>query len=217
MKVNQSKVTNNDKEIRFTYIDNNSDTICFMFSGAGYTYDKPLLYYSTMTMLQNNYDVVHIHYSYGDQVFNLYSLDEIVKMMMADIKPIITEVLDKKAYKHTVFLGKSLGTLPITMNLVNDENYINSKIVLLTPLLKFDSVVEGIIRANQPTLLVIGERDPHFIQEKIVLMETKKNLFLEKVSEADHSLDIEPFNTLKSTAVMGDVMKKLNDFLKIVL
>lgn len=49
----------NDKEIRYTYMKNGSNIVCFMFSGSGYTYDKPLFYYATMTMLNNKLDVVH--------------------------------------------------------------------------------------------------------------------------------------------------------------
>ncbi|MBI0579999.1 hypothetical protein IEC97_21810 [Neobacillus cucumis] len=62
MRVNQRTKFINEKQVHYTYIENGSPVICFMFSGAGYTYDKPLLYYSTMTMLENKYDVVHIHY-----------------------------------------------------------------------------------------------------------------------------------------------------------
>ena len=39
-----------------------------MFSGPGYNYDKPLFYYTTMLMLENKIDVVHIHYSYDGQL-----------------------------------------------------------------------------------------------------------------------------------------------------
>lgn len=40
-----------------------------MFSGTGYTYDKPLMYYSTTFMLELGYDVVQICYSFEQQQF----------------------------------------------------------------------------------------------------------------------------------------------------
>jgi hypothetical protein len=72
VKVNQRTTFINDKEVQYTHIENGSKVVCFMFSGAGYKYDKPLFYYSTMTMLLNQYDVVHIHYSYGQDLFKLH-------------------------------------------------------------------------------------------------------------------------------------------------
>lgn len=65
-----------------------------MFSGAEYTYDKPLLYYSTMIMLENQFDVVHIHYSY-DQDFLKQPLAEITNRIYADSNSVITNVLKK--------------------------------------------------------------------------------------------------------------------------
>lgn len=38
--------------ISYNFFDRKSDKICFMLSGTGYTYDKPILYYSTALMLE---------------------------------------------------------------------------------------------------------------------------------------------------------------------
>ena len=113
-----------------------------MFSGSGYNYDKPLFYYATMTMLQNNIDVIHIHYSYEKQLFNK-PLEEIIKIMMEDINPVIFEVLKNDQYNKTIFLGKSLGTIPITIDIMRRNEFINSKMILLTPLLKFDLIFDS--------------------------------------------------------------------------
>lgn len=67
MKGNKKEIQINDKVIRYTHIEMGFKKICFMFSGSGYNYDKPLFYYSTMLMLQNKIDIVHIHYSYDEK------------------------------------------------------------------------------------------------------------------------------------------------------
>lgn len=64
-----------------------------MFSGAGYTYDKPLFYYSTMVMLENNFDVVHIHYSYNQKEQNL-SEEKLANLIVEDVNPVVTEVIN---------------------------------------------------------------------------------------------------------------------------
>ena len=62
-----------------------------MFSGAGYKYDSPLFYYSTRVMLQNNIDIVRVHYSYDEKTMK--KNEELAKIMMDDINPVMMEVL----------------------------------------------------------------------------------------------------------------------------
>lgn len=40
------RTSDNLKEIEYTHIQTSSKSICFMFSGTGYTYDKPLASFS---------------------------------------------------------------------------------------------------------------------------------------------------------------------------
>ncbi|CAM5782416.1 MULTISPECIES: alpha/beta family hydrolase [Brevibacillus] len=212
MKVNRKTTFVNEKEVRYTHIENGSSVVCFMFSGTGYTYEKPLFYYSTMTMLQNQYDVVHVHYSYGQDVFKL-STEDITNIIYDDVIAVITEVLKSQQYLNTVFLGKSLGTIPIINKLMKNDNYLNSKLILLTPLLKLDTIFEALLMSNHSALIVIGERDSHFITSKIQAIETKQNIKIERIPDANHSLDIEPTNTLNSIITLEKVLKRINEFL----
>jgi len=213
MKVNQRTAVINAKEVPYTYIENGSEIVCFMFSGMGYTYEKPILYYSTMTMLQNNYDVVHIHYSYGQNIFEL-PLEEITTIISNEVNPIVTKILANKQYEEKVFLGKSLGTIPIINGFMKNNMFINSKLVLLTPLLKFDSISETLLTSNHSAFITIGEKDPHYIPDKIQAIENKTNIKIQKVSNANHSLDMEPFDTLLSITALEEVMRSLDEFLK---
>ena len=49
-------------------------------------------------------------------------MEEITKIMMDDINPIMNEVIQNEQYNHTMFLGKSLGTIPIANDLMKREN-----------------------------------------------------------------------------------------------
>ena len=142
MKGTKKEVHINDKVIRYTHIEKGSSKVCFMFSGSGYNYDKPLFYYATMLMLEHKIDVVHIHYSYDEQVMNK-PIEELTKVMMDDINPVINEVLKNEQYSKSMFLGKSLGTIPIANDLMKREEFTQSKMIVLTPLLTFESIFDS--------------------------------------------------------------------------
>ncbi|WP_174732127.1 alpha/beta hydrolase [Mesobacillus harenae] len=213
MKVNQRRAVINGKEVPYTYIENGSQSVCFMFSGMGYTYEKPILYYSTMTMLQNKYDVIHIHYSYGQNILKL-PIKDITSIMSTEINPIISNVLENKQYEDKVFLGKSLGTIPLINGFMKNRLFLDSKIILLTPLLKFDSIFETLLGSNHSAFIAIGENDPNYILDRIQAIEDKTNIIIQNVPNANHSLDMEPFDTIKSITGLGEVMSRLEEFLK---
>ncbi|MGO0062489.1 alpha/beta hydrolase [Brevibacillus fluminis] len=212
MKVNRKTALVNEKEVQYTHIENASSAVCFMFSGTGYTYEKPLFYYSTMTMLQNQYDVVHVHYSYEQDVFKLSS-EDLTTIIYNDVNAVITEVFNSRQYLNTVFLGKSLGTIPIINRFMRNDEYLNSKLILLTPLLKFDTIFEALMMSNHLALIVIGNRDTHYITSKIQAIENKPNIRIEEIPNANHSLDIEPTNTLDSILALEKVLKSIGEFL----
>ena len=159
-----------------------------MFSGSGYNYDKPLFYYTTMLMLEHKIDVVHIHYSYDGQLMNK-PMEEVTKVMMDDINPVINEVLKDEQYNETMFLGKSLGTIPIANDLMKREEFAQSKMILLTPLLTFDTIFDSILHSRHEGFLVIGDkRSPIQCESNDQLYKT--NLQIEVVKNANHSVNV---------------------------
>lgn len=207
MKGNKKEIHSKDKSISYTHIETGSKTVCFMFSGSGYNYDKPLFYYSTMVMLENNYDVVHIHYSYeGGWPEN--PVEEMSNRMMEDIQPVITEVLHTNPYSEIIFLGKSLGTIPIAIHLMQLEEYVDATMILLTPLLMFDSIFESILKSKHEGLLVIGDKDPIFNSTQMEQLKNS-NIKIEIIRNANHALDIGSFETTNSIAALSTVMEKL--------
>ncbi|PHF96970.1 alpha/beta hydrolase [Bacillus wiedmannii] len=184
------------KVIPYTHIEKGSNTVCFMFSGSGYNYDKPLFYYATMLMLENKIDVVHIHYSYDEQVMNK-PMEEVTKIMMDDINPLMKEVLKGEQYNYTLFLGKSLGTIPIVNDLMKRDDFLQSKMILLTPLLSFDTIFDSILHSHHEGLLVIGDKDHQYNADQIDRLH-KTNLQIEVVKNANHSVNIGGLETENS-------------------
>ncbi|MFF2753632.1 alpha/beta hydrolase [Psychrobacillus sp. NPDC058041] len=212
MKKNKRNVQTNDNVISYTHIETGSKTICFMFSGSGYNYDKPLFYYATMKMLQNKIDIVHIHYSYGEHILKT-TLEEISKTMVDDITPVILDVLKNGQYDETIFLGKSIGTIPIANHFMKRNEFSNSKMILLTPLLNYDSIFNSILNSEHQGLLVIGDKDHHFDSNQIEQLSNSK-LKIEVIQNAIHSLDIVDSDTTNSILTLSRVVEKLEETLK---
>ncbi|MCC2326894.1 alpha/beta hydrolase [Bacillus wiedmannii] len=202
----------NDKVIHYTHIEKGSSMVCFMFSGSGYNYDKPLFYYATMLMLENKIDVVHIHYSYDEQVMNK-PMEELTKVIMDDINPVMNEVLKDEQYNETMFLGKSLGTIPIANDLMKREELLQSKMILLTPLLTFDSIFDSILHSHHKGLLVIGDKDHQYNADQIDQLH-KTNLMIDVVKNANHSVNVGEYETENSIETIANIIEKLKKVIR---
>ncbi|PEI43645.1 alpha/beta hydrolase [Bacillus pseudomycoides] len=209
MKGNKKEIQTNDKVIRYTHIETGSKTICFMFSGSGYNYDKPLFYYSTMVMLQNKIDIVHIHYSYDERIMKK-TIEEITKIMIDDITPVVLDVLKNGQYTNSIFLGKSLGTIPIPNDLMKRDEFLKSKMILFTPLINFDSIFDSILNSHHQGLLVIGDKDHYYNVNQIDQL-SKSNVTIDIIQNANHSLNVGEFETTNSILAVSRVMEKLQE------
>ena len=209
VKGTKKEVHINDKVIYYTHIEKGSSTVCFMFSGSGYNYDKPLFYYATMLMLEHQIDVVHIHYSYDEQVMNK-PIEELTKVMMDDINPIMNEVLKGEQYNETLFLGKSLGTIPIANDVMKREEFLQSKMILLTPLLTFESIFDSILHSQHEGLLVIGDKDHQYNADQVKQL-YKTNLTIDVIKNANHSVNVGGYETGNSIEAIANIMRKLKE------
>ncbi|PFI15450.1 alpha/beta hydrolase [Bacillus cereus] len=212
MKGTKKEIHIEDKVIRYTHIEKGSHMVCFMFSGSCYNYDKPLFYYATMLMLEHKIDVVHIHYSYDEQVMN-EPMEEITKIMMNDINPVMNEVLKKGRYSNSMFLGKSLGTIPIANDVMKREEFSQSKMILLTPLLTFDTIFDSILHSDHEGLLVIGDKDHQYNADQIDQLH-KTNLKIDVVKNANHSVNIGEYETESSITAIAKVIEKLKEVVR---
>ncbi|MFD3219224.1 alpha/beta hydrolase [Bacillus sp. BR_7a] len=212
MKGTKKEVHINDKVIYYTHIEKGSSTVCFMFSGSGYNYDKPLFYYATMLMLEHKIDVVHIHYSYDGQLMNK-PMEEVTKVMMDDINPVINEVLKDEQYNETMFLGKSLGTIPIANDLMRRADFLQSKMIVLTPLLTFESIFDSILHSSHEGLLVIGDKDHQYNADQVKQL-YKTNLTIDVIKNANHSVNVGEYETENSIEAIANIIEKLQEVVR---
>jgi len=204
MAIKPSKETYNG--IAYNYYDMNSDKICFMFSGTGYNYDKPLLHYATSLMLDLGYDVVQVCYTFEQQQFN-QPPEAISEMVYNSVESIVTYCLQVKAYKEAVYIGKSLGALPIADYYMQQEAIIPSRYILLTPPLSLEQVMQNLV--NRHSFIAIGTADPHFSNERMNQLTSHQLTIAEN---ANHSLEIAN-NTLESIFTCQSILKELKIYL----
>jgi len=212
MGVQRNFIELKDQNIRYTHLIVGGNAVCFMLSGGGYNYDKPLFYYSTMLMLENKIDVVQVHYSYPVEIFK-NSIEEIANMMLDDINPVISDVTANYQYEEVILLGKSLGTIPLAMDFIKRESFRNSKFIFLTPLLNFTQMYQSILQSSHKGLLVIGEKDLHYKSEKINELK-QTSLQIEMIQQGNHSLDVENLDTKGSLDALTFVMNKIQEVIQ---
>ncbi|MFL1994643.1 hypothetical protein [Lysinibacillus sp.] len=194
--------------ISYNFFDNNSDKICFMFSGTGYSYDKPILYYSQLLVLELGYDVIQINYTFAQQQFE-QEPQAISNMVYSVVNPIVEDFLQTKPYSHVIYIGKSLGTMPIIDFYMQRPSLIPANYVLFTPLLSLEHTLTNLL--DKHAFLAIGTADPHYSQEKIAQLTSHKLSVFENL---DHSLEI-PSNIALTIQCCQSLMKQLKAFLQI--
>ena len=197
--------------IQYTAINNESNKICIMLSGGSYTYDKPLFYYATRAMIENQFDIIHVNYSYGPEYFE-NTPEQIRSNITEDVTDVLQDVFEKNSYDGIIFIGKSLGTIPLAFNFVLNETYKDAKFIFLTPLLKLNGFIENLRKSNQRSLIVIGTNDGHYLQEPLASLNT--NFSLLEIPNANHSLELEPTNTIDSIKMMELIMNTMHTFIK---
>ncbi|RLQ94596.1 alpha/beta family hydrolase [Falsibacillus albus] len=213
MKVTKKEIQTNGKTISYSHFEVGSKIICFMFAGAGYKYDSPLFYYARMVMLQNNIDIVRVHYSYDLHTLKK-SNEELAKIMIDDIDPVVADVLRNGQYNDTIFLGKSIGTLPIANGLMKRDEFSKAIMILFTPLLRSKSLFDSILHSQHQGLIVIGDKDLHYNPDQIDRL-SDSNLKIEVVQHADHSLDIGEFDAANSIIVLSKLMERLQETIRL--
>lgn len=211
MEILEKKIQLEDKSfISYTHYQLGSEKVCFMFSGSGYTYEKPALYYATLLLLEKNYDIIQIHYSSIDELLRL-PFEEVPKPIFQMVNPVIEEVVLKNQYSEYVFLGKSIGTIPIVLNYMNQERFNKSTWILLTPAFKLESMTHFLLDSEQDAYIAIGDADPHF-NFHIVDKLKQKHFQLDIIPEANHSLNIVG-NVSESIKVIEKILNKIDGLL----
>ncbi|MFD2369900.1 alpha/beta hydrolase [Brevibacillus sp. GCM10020057] len=218
----EQAVGHNGQPVRYTRIQpsaSRSRAICFFCPGASYLFDKPYLYYATMLLLGRSVDLVHIEYTCvrDNTAFSKLTMAERSRWLQEDVNAVVENVLAEHPYEQILFLGKSIGTMPIVDGLLPNPLYEKASAILLTPILTSEQLATNLLAAEQSVFLAIGTGDPFYQKDLIERLETTKpNLRLCVVPNANHALEI-GWDVRSSIAALEQVMGKLEGFVSPLL
>ncbi|WP_277674369.1 alpha/beta family hydrolase [Piscibacillus halophilus] len=204
MKFLKKDVKSNGKTIQYTLITQKSDQLVIVLPGAGYTAQAPWLYYSTSLFVEKDYDVLHVNYSYTQNEFEVLGATGFSQ----DVCQVINQVVSN--YKEIIFCAKSLGTLALSH--IIDE-YQPSYSIWLTPLLQRDDVYQKLIETDYRGLIVIGDEDPCYIEDRFNDIKDNSSLRLTLIKGANHGLELKDQHSSHSIDVLKDYLNQLDHIL----
>jgi hypothetical protein len=171
----------------------------------------PLLYYTSSLLFDLGADVFWVEYGYNQRPdFQGLSNEERERWFFTDVAAASSVISAFRPYTQVTLVGKSLGTLAITL-LLTYPQYATSQGILLTPLLKDDRVRLQIQKATQRLLLAVGtndkQYDPAFLEE----LKATSQARIIVLEGADHSLEIKG-ELLKSISFAEQLIREIEKF-----
>lgn len=208
MKIIKDKAASLYREIPYTFFKQPEETnyLTIILPGAGYTTQAPLLHFTTGIFWNKGHDVLHVNYQYSQEEMSALEKDEFT----ADVLSVIELILDNHDYSHLTIVAKSIGTVAMTY-LLEYPRFKTAKTIWLTPLLQRNHVYEALLKCDHEGIVIIGNEDPCFIEERFEEIKKNQNLTLHLVEGANHSLELKN-NIIGSIDVLKDIMKVIDDF-----
>lgn len=203
--------------ISYTWIYNDkpNKSICIMLPGLGYTTQRPLFHYATGMCLNNNIDILHVNYQFAkNKHFTSLSQEDQERWMYEDVQAVVEEILTDTSYEQCFLLSKSIGTIPMAMEWKH-KNFIRHPFgIWLTPLLKEDLVFETLLKTELPSLCIIGDKDHHYIDERVDLLSHNQLVTTVIIPGAEHSLEIQG-DVSASIDAIKIIMQSVQEFIRI--
>ncbi|MGJ7912437.1 alpha/beta hydrolase [Neobacillus sp. LXY-1] len=208
MKIVNDLVSSNNRNIPFTLYkqDNRTDSLTIILPGTGYTTQKPLLYFSTSASLQKGFDVLQVNYEYSKEELSLLSEQEFT----ADVIAVIEPILKNERYSKINIIAKSIGTIALTY-LLDNLIFETAMTIWLTPLLQRDDVFNALLNSSNKGLLIIGDRDHCYIEERYKELKSNNNISLKLIEGVNHSLEFEG-NIFNSIDALKKVINLIYEF-----
>ncbi len=188
-----------------------SDRLALIFPGLRYTCDMPLLYYSTELLLERGCDVLQLWIDSEAPEFERISQAELTQQLLEYSEALLIAGKNGGTYNDLLLVGKSLGTLTMTLMLTNDQAFLNETTIWFTPLVNLPPVSQVMLSLSGPAFIAGGDADPTFEQEAVSQIKAKPNTTVTVLKDANHSLEI-PGDPIRSLQILSRVLIDLTGF-----
>lgn len=185
-----------------------------VFSGIGYNYRNPLLYYSKELLVQHGCDYVGVDFKYyEDPSFQNLSDVERYRRLSVDNDIVLAEARRLAPEYERIFLvGKSMGTSTVRTCLRDKEILKKAAIILFTPGGEWNEFILELVQLENPTLVVGSLADKLYMVPNLPRLREKKNLVLHELQKANHSLEVN--NVQEDLAALKEIMRVEEQFIK---
>jgi hypothetical protein len=192
----------------------NKSYLGILFSGIGYTYRNPLLYYSRKILKELGTDYIGIDYKYHeDSTFSSLTDDDREKWWENDNRAVLKSILDiEDQYKGLILIGKSMGTSVIRRCLKEPRIKEKSICILLTPGNEWNEFCLELEQIENSILVIASKEDRYYIEGNNSILRKNRSIDIFEIEKGNHSLEINNFET--DIDCLKNIMMKENEFIK---
>ncbi|MDR1971000.1 MAG: hypothetical protein LBQ46_03675 [Treponema sp.] len=205
----------NGTKIENEYNFTNGKNLGIIFSGFAYTYKNPLLYYSRNILFDHNIDYFGIDYKYYDDTFFEKMNEQEQNIYFEEDKDIIINKIIEinNNYNKLILIGKSIGTCIIKKCINNKILRDKAIIILITPAVEWEQIIDEIKNINNPILVIGSLKDKHYCVKNLGEIYNRNNIDIYEIKEGDHSLEIN--DAIKDIEQLKNIMGKINTIIEI--
>lgn len=186
--------------------------LALLFPGLRYTCDMPLLFYASKLLLHKGFDVLQLHTDYTNDKFSNNSPDRQIDWLSEDAGAALQAGLSQRDYPHLVLVGKSIGTLAMSLLLLNQPELRSRVTIWLTPLFRLPLVEQATQQLSGPALFAGGTGDNTFDAGRLEHLKSVIPAQSLVFDSANHSLEVEG-NLARSLEILQELVSGLSDFI----
>lgn len=207
IKYEQKIIIVQNRKIKNLFVSCGSSDLALVFSGFGYTYNMPILYYLIKLLSKKKYDIlaVDFEYSINNNFLDLsdYEKEEYFVMDLNGIKDHIFAM----AYNKFLLAGKSLGATCCFLLLKDNKMQKNTdQIIWITPGTYADEIYTHIAKSAKDNIVIYGTLDPYTKKKHLKLIQDQAKIIA--IEKGDHSLEVDSIDD--SIHVQAQLIKELN-------
>lgn len=191
---------------------NSSRGLAVLFPDLNYNCDMPLFFFSTQLLLQRGLDVLQVQADYTDPHFAGLSPDRQIDWLRDDAWAAIRAGSRQSHPSRLVLVGKSIGTLAMSVLVLNHPELMGAVSIWLTPLYRLPHLEQAAQQLTAPALFISGTGDlAHDANrlEQICQMTGSEKLVLD---DADHGMQV-PGDLDRSLDYLRQVIHGMAQFL----
>ncbi len=202
---------------QFWRADQPAGWLAVVLPGQGYTSDMPLLFFTRRMLLWRGVDVLNLNPSTRSAAFQSSSEVDQLSWVKADVLTGVKAALGQGEYRGLILAGKSIGSLALAGAIEQAQTLLPTAVVWITPLLKWEVVLQAALAVRGPQVHLCGGADSTFEPARLQQILTANPLSSAYVAQgANHSLEV-PGNDQATFHGFSEAMLFLGKFLDEVL